>query len=269
MLDIAREMLAAGRGPARFVDQALGPDLGQCCGGRVKILIETFDSRDLAGYRAARGGRGRRRVVRGRVPPGGGARAARISPPPWATTAGPAGARPMARSARPFCSSAPAMWAVPSSWRLRRCLSRALDRRAGRMPFRPTSRRTRRPCACAIRRPRSPRPAASSLRPRHDPRPPARSRDHGGGAAAGLSLCRPDRQRHRSGRGSRSASARSAFRRTRIRALVCPIGLPGIDDKDPAIIAASVTAQLLQRARTRTRLKASRLRSAANDKSAP
>ena len=27
--------------------QALGPDLGQCCGGRVKILIETFDRRDL------------------------------------------------------------------------------------------------------------------------------------------------------------------------------------------------------------------------------
>jgi xanthine dehydrogenase accessory factor len=31
-----------------------------------------------------------------------------------------------------------------------------------------------------------------------------------------------------------------------IRSLVCPIGLPGIVDKDPAVIAASVTAQLLQ-----------------------
>jgi len=31
-----------------------------------------------------------------------------------------------------------------------------------------------------------------------------------------------------------------------IRSLVCPIGLPGIADKDPAVIAASVTAQLLQ-----------------------
>jgi xanthine dehydrogenase accessory factor len=47
MLDMAREMLAQGRGPAQVVDQALGPDLGQCCGGRVKILIETFDARDL------------------------------------------------------------------------------------------------------------------------------------------------------------------------------------------------------------------------------
>jgi xanthine dehydrogenase accessory factor len=32
----------------------------------------------------------------------------------------------------------------------------------------------------------------------------------------------------------------------KIGSLVCPIGLPGIIDKDPAIIAASVTAQLLQ-----------------------
>ena len=61
MLDIAREMLAQGRGPAQVVDQALGPDLGQCCGGRVKILIETFDARDLEDLAAlaameARGG---------------------------------------------------------------------------------------------------------------------------------------------------------------------------------------------------------------------
>ena len=47
MLTLAREALARGRGPARFVDQALGPDLGQCCGGRVTLLIETFDRRDL------------------------------------------------------------------------------------------------------------------------------------------------------------------------------------------------------------------------------
>jgi xanthine dehydrogenase accessory factor len=32
----------------------------------------------------------------------------------------------------------------------------------------------------------------------------------------------------------------------RIRALVCPIGLPGIGGKEPAVIAASTVAQLLQ-----------------------
>jgi xanthine dehydrogenase accessory factor len=43
----AREALAEGRGPARFRDYALGPDLGQCCGGRVVVGVETFDVRDL------------------------------------------------------------------------------------------------------------------------------------------------------------------------------------------------------------------------------
>jgi len=32
----------------------------------------------------------------------------------------------------------------------------------------------------------------------------------------------------------------------RIRSLVCPIGLPGIASKEPAVIAASVVAQLLE-----------------------
>ncbi|AWM87731.1 xanthine dehydrogenase accessory protein XdhC [Microvirga sp. 17 mud 1-3] len=52
MLAVAQEMLGEGRGPARVLDQALGPDLGQCCGGRVKILVETFDRRDMADLEA-------------------------------------------------------------------------------------------------------------------------------------------------------------------------------------------------------------------------
>jgi xanthine dehydrogenase accessory factor len=42
----ARAALAAGRGPALWRDHVLGPDLGQCCGGRVTLRIETFDRRD-------------------------------------------------------------------------------------------------------------------------------------------------------------------------------------------------------------------------------
>jgi xanthine dehydrogenase accessory factor len=42
----ARRALAAGRGAARHLSQSLGPDLGQCCGGRVRLLIETFDAHD-------------------------------------------------------------------------------------------------------------------------------------------------------------------------------------------------------------------------------
>jgi xanthine dehydrogenase accessory factor len=44
----ARRLIAAGRGPAVTIERVLGPDLGQCCGGRVSLLIETFDRRDLA-----------------------------------------------------------------------------------------------------------------------------------------------------------------------------------------------------------------------------
>jgi xanthine dehydrogenase accessory factor len=37
-----------GRGPVGFVRVALGPQLGQCCGGQISLMIETFDRRDLA-----------------------------------------------------------------------------------------------------------------------------------------------------------------------------------------------------------------------------
>ena len=45
-LEAAREALRAGRGPAARRSMALGPELGQCCGGRVEWRIETFDGRD-------------------------------------------------------------------------------------------------------------------------------------------------------------------------------------------------------------------------------
>ncbi len=46
-IDEARAALSAGRGRARFRDWPLGPNLGQCCGGLVKTLTETFDGDDL------------------------------------------------------------------------------------------------------------------------------------------------------------------------------------------------------------------------------
>jgi xanthine dehydrogenase accessory factor len=42
-----RAALATGRGKAQFRDWPLGPNLGQCCGGMVKTLTETFDVNDL------------------------------------------------------------------------------------------------------------------------------------------------------------------------------------------------------------------------------
>jgi xanthine dehydrogenase accessory factor len=54
-LEAARVALAAGRGAALRRTVSLGPDLAQCCGGRVQWLIETFDTRD-AGELAALAG---------------------------------------------------------------------------------------------------------------------------------------------------------------------------------------------------------------------
>jgi xanthine dehydrogenase accessory factor len=50
-LAAARGALAAGRGAAAIRDWPLGPNLGQCCGGAVKTLTETFDATDLLAVR--------------------------------------------------------------------------------------------------------------------------------------------------------------------------------------------------------------------------
>jgi xanthine dehydrogenase accessory factor len=46
-LAAAQAALKDGRGPASRRSLALGPELAQCCGGRVEWRIETFDKRDL------------------------------------------------------------------------------------------------------------------------------------------------------------------------------------------------------------------------------
>jgi xanthine dehydrogenase accessory factor len=46
-LEAANQALKKGRGPAARRSLALGPELGQCCGGRVEWRVETFDRRDL------------------------------------------------------------------------------------------------------------------------------------------------------------------------------------------------------------------------------
>jgi xanthine dehydrogenase accessory factor len=43
----SRAALAAGRGAVVLRDWPLGPTLGQCCGGAVKTLTETFDTLDM------------------------------------------------------------------------------------------------------------------------------------------------------------------------------------------------------------------------------
>jgi xanthine dehydrogenase accessory factor len=51
-IDAAHKALIGGRGKAEFRDWPLGPNLGQCCGGMVKTLTETFGASDLAAVRS-------------------------------------------------------------------------------------------------------------------------------------------------------------------------------------------------------------------------
>jgi len=45
---IAARAMAEGRGPLKRKAMALGPQLAQCCGGRVDLTFETFDASDIA-----------------------------------------------------------------------------------------------------------------------------------------------------------------------------------------------------------------------------
>ena len=47
-LEEASRALKAGKGAARRLTYALGPELAQCCGGRVDLQIEVFDADDVA-----------------------------------------------------------------------------------------------------------------------------------------------------------------------------------------------------------------------------
>jgi len=44
-IDRARQMLAAGQSGETTLDVPLGPEIGQCCGGRVEVLIRPVDNR--------------------------------------------------------------------------------------------------------------------------------------------------------------------------------------------------------------------------------
>jgi xanthine dehydrogenase accessory factor len=251
MLAAAREALARGRGPARFLDQALGPDLGQCCGGRVTVLVETFDARDLDALAALAATEGSLfcaldadgRVRRSAEPfPGEAWREPRADPPTplWLFGAGHVGrALVLALAPLPFAV-------------------RWIDPRDGAFPAHiPAS-------ATPVL---SPDPEAELARAPEDAMVVVMTHSHPLDLALTAAALR---------RGFPyvgligSASKRARFERrfreiglpeARIRDLVCPIGVPGIGGKEPAVIAAATVAQILQvRDKVRARLDPPRLR---------
>jgi xanthine dehydrogenase accessory factor len=244
MLDIAREMLARERPPARFVDQALGPDLGQCCGGRVKILIETFDRQDLedlAPLVEAESAGGlfevECRIEEGRVKRDLSSVVGDDRWTRWREVHGEA-RTPVLLFGAGHVGRALVLALAPLPFSVR-----WLDDRAGPFP-------SHLPANAEAVQMKDPEAEISEAKPgsiilvmTHD-----HPLDMAITAAA---LRRGFPYVGLIGSATKRARFEKRFRELglsgeSIRSLVCPIGLPGIVDKDPAIIAASVAAQLLQ-----------------------
>ncbi|PVE25574.1 xanthine dehydrogenase accessory protein XdhC [Microvirga sp. KLBC 81] len=244
MLDIAREMLGQGRGPARIVDQALGPDLGQCCGGRVKILIETFDRRDLDDITPlveaeAKGGLFdvECRMEDGRVRRELASEADVAPGCEWRETHGE-DRTPVLLFGAGHVGRALVLALAPLPFSVR-----WLDNREGTFP-------SHIPANATAVHMRSPEAEIAEARP--DSLILVMTHDHPlDMAIAAAALRRGFPYVGLIGSATKRARFEKRFRelglsRERIASLVCPIGIPGITDKDPAVIAASVVAQLLQ-----------------------
>ncbi|MET0526775.1 MAG: xanthine dehydrogenase accessory protein XdhC [Microvirga sp.] len=244
MLDIAREMLKAGLRPARIVDQALGPDLGQCCGGRVKILIETFDKRDLpdiAPLLAAENKGGlfdaECRMENDRVRREVGSAVGDDIGTGWHETHGEA-RTPVLLFGAGHVGRALVLALAPLPFSVR-----WLDDREDAFP-------AHLPGNTAAIRMRDPDAEIAEARP--DSLILVMTHDHPlDMAITAAALKRDFPYVGLIGSATKRARFEKRFRdlgldRERIASLVCPIGLSGIADKDPAVIAASVTAQLLQ-----------------------
>ncbi len=253
-LETALAALKTGRGPASRRSLALGPELAQCCGGRVDWRIETFDRRDAADLSAlasaeregvrsltARiGGDGRveRRPDRERP---GGALTERL--PDGETWTEPLGA------------SAFAVYLFGAGH-----VGRALALALGPLPFAVSW--------IDSRREAFPARAPANVALFHVPEPALQLDAAPDGAlivvmthshaidldivAAALNaerfgyvgLIGSETKRARFLRQMRDAGLTEAM----LARLVCPIGLAGIASKDPSVIAASTAAQLLMEA---------------------
>jgi xanthine dehydrogenase accessory factor len=239
----ARDMISAGQSVARRRDWPLGPDLGQCCGGRVATVVEVFTRQDLVSLR----GLAAREVVetftlQARIGPDG-----RVHREP-ATDVVPAGGW-----LESFGDSSSALFLFGAGH-----VGRALVLALAPLPLRVVW--------IDPRREAFPSHMPANVSAIHSPDPPSElAADLVGAdvmvmthshpldlAIVEAALRRPDLG-HVGLIGS--ATKRARFM-TRLRAaslgeaaaqrLVCPIGVPGIAGKEPAVIAASVAAQLLQ-----------------------
>jgi xanthine dehydrogenase accessory factor len=248
-LEAASEALRKGRGPARRRSLALGPELGQCCGGRVEWRLETFDRRDLDDLSTfAMAESGALETLSARLGPDG-----RVQ----RTVALSASERRLARLAE-------ASWTEPLGVLARAAylfgaghVGRALALALAPLPF-------------AVRwidprRDAFPTHAPANVTLIHAPEPAAElagaperalivvmTHSHALDLEIVAEALRVERFGYVGLIGSATKRARflsqmraAGLTEVQLARLVCPIGVPGLESKDPAVIAASTTAQLL------------------------
>lgn len=206
---LARQLARAGESLTRRIDRALGPDLGQCCGGRVILDLRVFTAADASELERLRleaeAGDARQTIALFGAGHVGRALAIALAPLPfrisWIDGRDDAFPAQIPANAEAVLSrDAPAAIAAlpPGSFVLVMTHDHALD--------------------LAI--------TAAAL---------------GRGDLPFVGLIGSATKRARFERRLRELGLDEG----RIAGLVCPIGLPGISGKEPAVIAASVTAQLL------------------------
>jgi xanthine dehydrogenase accessory factor len=250
-LDAAQFELKLGRGPAARRSLALGPELAQCCGGRVEWRIEVFDKRDMPELAAIAEAEGKgaaalkarigrdRRVERRLEPARRGEELTAVMP------AAEGWSEPLGESAR-------AVYLFGAGH-----VGRALALALAPLPF-------------AVRWIDSRREAFPALAPAnvaliHAPEPARELENAPDGAlivvmthshAIDLEIVaealRAERFAYVGLIGSATKRARflsqmhsAGLSPALLARLVCPIGVDGIRGKDPAVIAASTAAQLL------------------------
>ena len=259
-LDQARKLLTQTARRHALQDYPLGPLLGQCCGGHVRLLVEAIDADSHIWLVEAARACGEGAPFRLQADIAGGdlqrsvQAAAGRGPRRWAAHPNPQGPPPLRTAA-------------------------AHQAQAGdlrRRPRRPSRRPRHRPPVLRRRLAGQPRGSASGSR-----RNPGRRSSSGGrtgglhrgraepdvllrhlhpqprpglppdprcAASGRLPLPRPDRLAHQA-RPVREPALRgttSCERRADLARLTCPIGIPSLKSKAPAVIAISLAAELLQ-----------------------
>ena len=239
--EIARAMLAGEAGARAEVDFPLGPALDQCCGGRMRLAFALLTHDDLPRLDAARG------PSAGRPhPPCGG---------------GPGRGLPLWPGGPVFCDASPARQAfVYGAGHVGRALVRALaplpfrvvwvDARAGACAGAPGG--DAGGAAGGVEVHETPLPEAMAATAEPDALHVVLTHSH----ALDLEIVAAIMVRDFGFCGLiGSATKRALFRRklaergvarVALDRLTCPIGLTGLRDKRPAVIAASVAAQLCQ-----------------------